>query len=88
MEELMSRRSGWTTEEALAAFDDHLRRARGVRPGTRVNYGRFVGAFLEDRFPDRRIEVGDLCAQDVIDFIGAASHRYQPRSVELVATSL
>ena len=42
----MSIGSVWTTEAALAAFDDHLRRARGLCEGTRVNYARFVRAFL------------------------------------------
>lgn len=84
----MSVASGWTTEEALATFDDHLRRVRGVCEGTRVNYLRFVGAFLADRFPDGRVEVDALDAHDVVEFIGAATRRYKPRTVELVATAL
>lgn len=84
----MSRSSAWATEEALAAFDDHLRRVRGVCEGTRVNYTRFVGAFLEGRFPDGRVEVGELDAHDVVEFIGAATRRHRPRTVELAATSL
>ena len=35
-----------TQEEVLAAFDEHLRRTRGVCAGTRRNYARFVRAFL------------------------------------------
>ncbi len=84
----MSVRVGWTVGAVLAAFDEHLRRARGVCAGTRVNYGRFVGGFLEARFPDGRVEVEQICAQDVVDCIGSATSRYQPRTVELVATSL
>jgi site-specific recombinase XerD len=84
----MSVGSDWTTGAALAAFDDHLRRVRGVCDGTRVNYARFVRAFLEERFPDRRVDVGELDAHDVVEFISAATRRYQPRTVELVATSL
>ena len=38
---------GWSVEEALAAFDEHLRRARGVCAGTRANYTRAARAFLE-----------------------------------------
>jgi integrase/recombinase XerD len=84
----MSVGASWTTETVLAAFDDHLRRARGVCEGTRVNYARFVRAFLEERFPDGRVEVSDLHARDVATFIGGVAGRYQPRTVELVATSL
>ena len=83
----MSVGSGSTTvEEALAAFDDHLRRVRGVCDGTRVNYARFVRAFLEERFADGRVKVGELDAHDVVEFIRAATCRYRPRTVELVAT--
>jgi integrase/recombinase XerD len=78
----------WTTEASLAAFDSHLRRARGVREGTRVNYCRWVRVFLAERFPDGRVQVEDISAQDVVEFIGAASCRYQPKTLELVATSL
>ena len=80
--------STWTIEAALAAFDDHLRRARGVCVGTRTNYARSVRAFLEDRFPDGRVQVEELGARDVVAFISAATCRYQPRTLELVATSL
>jgi integrase/recombinase XerD len=78
----------WTREGVLAAFDDHLRRTRGVGARTRVNYARFVGAFLEERFPDGRVDVGELDARGVIAFIGGTTRRYQPRTVELAATSL
>jgi site-specific recombinase XerD len=75
-------------EFALAAFDEHLRRARGVCSGTRANYGRFAGAFLEETFPDGQVEVERITVGDVVQFIGVAAQRYQPRTVELVASSL
>lgn len=84
----MSVRVGWTVAAAVAAFDEHLRRARGVCAGTRRNYARFVGAFLQAVFPDGRVDVGQICVPDVIDFVGAATRRYQPATVELAATSL
>lgn len=84
----MSAGDGWTVEAALAAFDEHLRRVRGVCSGTRTNYCRFVGGFLQVRFPDGRVDVGQVCAKDVIDFIRAATDSYQASTVELVATSL
>jgi integrase/recombinase XerD len=84
----MSVDSPWTIEAALAVFDDHLRRARGVCVGTRTNYARWVRAFLEERFPDGRVQVEELGARDIVAFISAASCRYQPKTLELVATSL
>ena len=56
--------------------------------GTRRNYVRFVGAFLETAFRDGRVEVPVICAGDVVDFVSAMTSRYQPKTVELVATSL
>lgn len=78
----------WTREAALATFDDHLRRTRGVGERTRVNYARFVRAYLEERFPDGRVDIGELDVRGVTAFIGNTSLRYQPRTVQLAATSL
>lgn len=80
--------SGWTTTAVLAAFDDHLRRARSVCAGTRGNYARWVREFLDGCFPDGRVRVEELGTREVIAFISATSRRYQPRTLELVATSL
>jgi integrase/recombinase XerD len=77
-----------STEEVLAAFDEHLRRSRGLSPGTRTNYDRFARAFLEATFPDDQIDVGEICAGHVIEFVAEAAGRYRPKTVELVATSL
>lgn len=84
----MSVGSWSTTEGALAAFDDHLRRVRGASAGTRGNYARYVRAFLDARFPDGGLRVADLDALCVVEFINGTTRRYQPRTVELVATSL
>jgi len=84
----MSVDSIWTTERALAVFDDHLRRVRGVCPATRANYARWVRTFLNECFPNGRAQVEELGARDVVEFIGWAACRYQPSSLELVATSL
>jgi len=46
--------AGLTLEETLAAFDEHLRRTRGVCAGTRRNYCRFAGAFLQAVFAGAR----------------------------------
>jgi hypothetical protein len=51
-EQLMATRDRLTLEEVLAAFDEHLRRTRGVCSGTRLNYVRFAGAFLQTVFTD------------------------------------
>lgn len=75
-------------EDVLADFDEHLRRARGLCAGTRRNYIRFAGAFLESVFLNGLVEVEQIGVRDVVVFVDAATDRYQPRTVELVATSL
>lgn len=79
---------GWPIEDALGAFDLHLRRARGVCAGTRRNYGRFAAEFLKTVFPDGQVEVDRVGVREVVGFVRAATQRYSPRTVELVATSL
>ena len=44
----------------LAAFDEHLRRVRGVCPEARHNYSRFVREFLESVFVDNRVDLERL----------------------------
>ena len=71
----------FTMEDVLAAFDEHLRRVRGVCPGTRRNYAKYVGEFLMAVFPDRAVEFTEVRAPEVAAFIGGLSDRYQPRAV-------
>lgn len=78
----------WSSEAVLVAFDEHLRRSRGLSVGTRVNYARFAGAFLDATFPDGQVDVGEICAGHVIEFIAQATVRYQAKTLELVASSL
>lgn len=84
----MTTRDQLTLEGVLAAFDEHLRRIRGVCPGTRRNYGRYADAFLRTVFADGPVVVAEIHVRDVVDFVAAATHRYQPRTVELAASAL
>jgi site-specific recombinase XerD len=87
-EQLMTTRDRLTLEEVLTGFDQHLRRTRGVCPGTRRNYARFVRAFLQTMFPAGPVEVAQIHPRDVVGFVGGLSRRYRPRTVELAASSL
>ena len=84
----MASRNRLTREEVLAAFDEHLRRTRGVCTKARCNYARFVRAFLETVFPEGPVEAGLIQAREVTGFAGGLAGRYQPRTVELAASSL
>lgn len=76
------------TDAVLAAFDEHLRRARGVCPEVRHNYARFVRAFLQTVFGDGEVDLEGICVRDVVGFVSASTRRYQPATVQLVTTSL
>lgn len=80
-------RDRWTAEALLAAFDEHLRRTRGVCAGTRRNYARFAGAFLQAVFADGPVVVAEIRVRDVLDFVGGLSRHYRPRTVELAASA-
>jgi site-specific recombinase XerD len=85
---LMTTHDGLTPEEVLAAFDEHLHRVRGVCSGTRRNYLRYAGAFLEALFADGPVDTAVISAGDVAGFVGGLMLRYQPRTVELAASAL
>lgn len=77
-----------TTDAALAAFDDHLRRVRGVCPEVRQNYGRYVRGFLGSMFGEGPVDLARLDAGDVVGFVTDATSRYQPSSVQLLTSAL
>ena len=81
-------RGRWTAENLLAAFDEHLRRTRGVCAGTRRNYGRYARAFLETVFAGGPVDVAAIRVGDVAGFVGDLTCRYRPGTVELAASAL
>jgi Site-specific recombinase XerD len=87
-EKLMRDRDRLTLEEVLAAFDEYLHRVRGVCPGTRRNYARYVGEFLVAMFPDGAVKFAEVRAPEVVAFVGGLSGRYRPRTVEHAASAL
>jgi len=77
-----------TTDVALAVFDDHLRRVRGVYPEVRRSYGRVAGEFLGMVFGDGPVDLGCLSACDVVGFVFEATVRYRPSTLQGVTTAL
>jgi hypothetical protein len=67
-EQLMTSPDRLMQEEVLAIFDEHLRRTRGVCPGTRRNYARFVRAFLQTVFDDGPAGFAEIHPRDVVGF--------------------
>jgi hypothetical protein len=72
-----------TVESLVAAFDEHLRRVRGVCLGTRRNYGGYVGQFLVTVFGEGVVQPMKIGAPEVVAFVADLAGRYRPRTVEL-----
>jgi site-specific recombinase XerD len=77
-----------TVESVLEAFDDHLRRTRGLSPAVRHNYRRTARGFLEAVFGEGPVDAARLCSADVVAFVSSAACRYRPATVQLLATAL
>lgn len=78
----------WTVEALLGAFDEDLRRTRGVCEGTRGNYTGHVRAFLATVSAHGAVDPARIGVGDVVSFVGTLTCRYQFGTVELAATSL
>jgi len=87
-ERLMTIRDRWTVGSLLAAFDEHLRRRRGLCEEARGNYVRHVRAFLATVFAGDRVDPSGIGVADVVGHVGELTHRYRPGTVELAASSL
>ena len=77
-----------TTDEVLAAFDDHLRRVRGVSPETRRGYARVARRFLDAVFGDGSVDLECLSASDVVGFVFEVQGRYRPSTLQGVTTAM
>jgi site-specific recombinase XerD len=77
-----------TTDAVLAAFEEHLRRTRGVCPEVRQHYARFARQFLEAVSADDPVDLSRLSVADVVGFVSKATARYRPTTVQLLTTSL
>ena len=84
----MTTRDRLTLGDVLAAFDGHLRRTRGVCAGTRRNYARYAGAFLQAVFAGRPVVPAEIRVQHVAGFVSGLTGRCRPRTVELAASAL
>jgi integrase/recombinase XerD len=77
-----------TTDAVIVAFDDHLRRVRGIGSSARQSYSRFARDFLQAVLGDGRVDLARLGVADVVGFVSEATGRYRPSTVQLLATAL
>lgn len=79
---------GVAAEVVLAAFDEYLVRVRGASAGTRRNYVAHARAFLNVQFGDGLVSAAEIAAADVRAYVRELTNRYQPKTVQGMASSL
>lgn len=84
----MTTSDAWTVSWLLAAFDEHLRRRRGLCAGTRGNYVRYVQGFLVTVSVDELVEPSAISPSDVVAHVRDLTRGYRPGTVELAASAL
>ncbi|WP_428698293.1 tyrosine-type recombinase/integrase [Stappia sp.] len=62
-----------------AAYEDYLRRQRGLSERTIIDSWRFAEQFLDFRFPDAADDLGNISAGDIARFLQARVIRRAPR---------
>jgi integrase/recombinase XerD len=75
-------------EELLGRYRDYLIDERGLTPGTVRGYSDFVRPFVITRLRDDVVELADVTAADVIDFVLAACPGRAVGSTKLIVCAL
>ncbi|QTG17383.1 tyrosine-type recombinase/integrase (plasmid) [Agrobacterium tumefaciens] len=65
--------------ELRAAYEDYLRRQRGLSERTITDSWRFAGQFLDFRFPEEADDLGNISAADIARFLHARVIQRAPR---------
>jgi integrase/recombinase XerD len=68
-------------------FALYLAQERGLAPATIENHRLFVRRFLARYFGNGRLDLSELCAQDIVDFVRQRA-TLQPRRANLMTTAL
>jgi len=80
-------RDEWTVPALLAAFDEHLRRRRGLCPEVRRNYAGHVRTFVVRVSSGQYVDSSAICVADVVGHVSDLTRRYRPATVELAASA-
>jgi site-specific recombinase XerD len=65
--------------ELRAAYEDYLRRQRGLSERTIIDSWRFAGQFLDFRFPEETDDLGSISASDIARFLHMRVVQRAPR---------
>jgi integrase len=75
--------------EELRCYDEHLRDVRGLSPATRRGHLRVAGRFLRQRFGNGGVDIANLLARDIRQFLaGELDGRKTPAHASVLAAGL
>ncbi len=75
-------------EQCVKGFEQYLRDERVLARATIVHYSPFIRCFLRERFADRRVELGALCASDIVAFVRRQALQLSRKRAKLMTTAL
>jgi site-specific recombinase XerD len=75
-------------DELVASFEEFLLRDRGLSAGSMHYYRTHTRDFLVHRFGAGQIDLGTLCANDIIGFVLERARQTRPGAMKLVITAL
>jgi Site-specific recombinase XerD len=75
-------------ERCVQEFEGYLRDERVLARATLINYLPFIRCLLQERFADRRVELGALCASDIVAFVRRQASQLPSKRAKLMTTAL
>ncbi len=72
----------------VSQYEEYLRAERGLAGATVVGYGPYVRRFVEERFGEQPLRLGELGPRDVSSFIVRYAHSMSPGRAKLMVTAL
>jgi site-specific recombinase XerD len=84
----MAVHSSWTLDALVAAYGQHLRRARGLRSASVAKHSLYVRRFVRGVLGDDPIDVGRLRPEDVVSFVLRSKDHFRPRTAGAIGIAL
>jgi site-specific recombinase XerD len=75
-------------EQCVEGFERYLRDERVLTRATIINYLPFIRCLLGERFADRRVELGALCACDIAGFVRRQASQMRGKRAKLMTAAL
>lgn len=78
----------WILDELIEAYKQHQRRTRGLRERTLHGYEQHVRRFVRAALGEDPVELSQLSAAQVVEFVASLAGQWSPASMKQVRTAL